>query len=466
MSRLALLLSCLGGIGAAAACWGEDDGNPQAQGLDIGQTIHAIHDLVATPPKGDKPWSEDIAYLSGDDPEEQQRAIGHLIMFGPPVLPDLAVLGRDRDPLLRLRVVEVAAGVGGAAAAPLLLALSHDQDLRIQENATLGLGRCAGPGVFERLVELHVALEAELRRDAAIAMGGLGDIRALAILSTLSLEPDDLVKNAESDTMLRLAGQEAAVMPLAALISQTSDVQRTILIQASMALADPRLCPVLVASLSDQQPLTVRFIAAQSLATNGDSRAWQVLCAMAAEDPHESLREQASTTMRSLTGFPGSGEGWQVWWQNNAALAARLGPRDELFASLHDSSLPVPRARLAQFPIEDLSPLLDAVLGGGAPWWPARAWQVILADQPGRWTRLMLDRLLATGDSNARLALIILIDQLGGPDCRAALAAITTDIDTRCAREEKSADDGKAVPDRDAERTALRVAWQRHPPAP
>jgi hypothetical protein len=184
---------------------------------------------------------------------------------------------------------------------------------------------------------------------------------------------------------------------------------------------------------------------------------------MAAEDPHDSLRMQASTTMRSLTGYPGSGEGWTVWWQNNAALAARLMPRDELFATLHDSNLPVPRARLAQFPIAELAPLLDAVQGGGAPWWPARAWQVILADQPGRWTKLMLGQYLATGDATIRLSLIILIDQLGGPDCRAALTAMKTDLDARCAKEEQSADDGKAVPDRGAERTALHVAWQRHP---
>jgi HEAT repeat protein len=453
---LGLLLS----LSLAAAA--QDDGGPSAQGLDLGQTVHTIHDLVSPGVHGEHPWSEDIANLSGDDPREQNRAIARLIERGAVVIPDLTVLSKDHDPLLRSRVVQVVAGIGGAQAAPLLLALSQDEDWRVQENATLGLGRCQGPGVFERLCQQHVSPQADIRRNAALAMGALGDIRALDVLSHLEQETDDLVKRDESDTLLRVASQEAAIPEVGHLIATTSGVQRDTLLIACAQLCDPRLCPSLVAALAASSPLTTRFLAAQALATNGDSRAWQALCQTAADDPADSLRENASGAMRSLTGLPGSGQGWTVWWRDHAALVPRLQSRDILVAALHDESTPISRAQLMAFSVDELSPLLDGALGAGAPWWPARAWAAIRADEPERWTMALEARVLASNDTLTRLSLVLFIDQLGGRRCLEALQRIQKDHSERVARDNAASAQGKAAPDRGAEQVALTVALARH----
>src|SRR4051812_40513004 len=124
MLRAAPLLLLLS---AAVAAKAEDQG-PHAEGVDVIHAAKTVKDWVAPAAHGDKPWSDDLAALSGDDAASQRRAVASLIRRGPAVLADLAVLGKDRDWLLRSRVVEVATGIGGAEAAPLLLDLTRDRE--------------------------------------------------------------------------------------------------------------------------------------------------------------------------------------------------------------------------------------------------------------------------------------------------------------------------------------------------
>jgi HEAT repeat protein len=456
MLRPAVLLTL---VSIAAA---EDQG-PHAEGLDVVQAAKAVKEWVAPASHGDKPWSDDLAALSGEDQARQRRAIANLIRRGPVVLPDLSVLAKDRDWLLRSRVVEVAEGIGGAEPAPLLLQLTRDPEVRVREAATLGLGRCSGDGVFDRLAEQLAAPEPDVRVAAARAMGATGDVRALAPLAKLDTETDDLAKRAMHDALGTVARRIEAVPELARLLGSTTGKQRDALVESTLALADPRLCPPLVALLALGTPPYTQWLALRALASNGDSRAWQTLCHIAAEAPEGDLRTAASNAMRALAGKDGTGEVWALWWRDHSAEAPRAMERDALIADLHDPQRAMSREELGRFSIEELSPLLEGALGAGASWWPARAFSALRADDPRRWDAALVKQANETPDSMRRLALITFVDELGGPDCVASLRAIDKALRARVDAEEAQARDGHFLaPDHGPELLALKVALERH----
>ncbi len=443
-----------------------EDQAPHAEGVDVIKAAGAVKDWVAPPSHGDKPWSDDIAALTGSDSRAQRSAISNLIRRGVVVLPDLTVLAKDRDWLLRSRVVEVAGGIGGADSAPLLLSLSRDGEARVREAAVLGLGRCTGPGVFERLVECLGAAEAEIRAAAAKALGSLGDVRALGPLAKLEDDGDDLAKRAMTDSLGMVTRRPEAVPELARLLAATRGAQRNTLLDASATLQDPRLCPALV-SLVELAPAKSQawtsWLAIKALGANGDSRAWQVLCRVAAEAPQPELRDAAAASLHALTGKAGAGQAWTLWWRDHAAEAPRMMERDAMLADLHDPAHPIDAAQLERFSVTELAPVLDGALGLGAPWWPARAFRILESDDHARWNAELAARARATIDVTERLALIIFIDQLGGGGSEETLRAIAKDLDARMAVELASAKEGNRVPpDHGPELLALKVALERH----
>lgn len=456
---LGLAVLATGPIAAGAGA--DDQPGAPAQGLDIGQTAQTVRGWVA-PPAPQQPWSRAISELTSDDEGLQHRAEAELIRHGAEVLPDLTILADDHDPLLRMRVVTVASGIGGEAPVPLLLRLGRDPDGRVRTASVLGLGRCRGPGVFERLRDALQAVDADERDAGAQSLGALGDVRALALLARMTQESDDLARRDEQAALAQVAAQPAAVPVLAELIGGTDGVMRDTLILASASLNDPRLCPALLAVASGSAPAPTRFLAIRALAHDGDSRAWQNLCRIAAEAGEPQLRSAAADTLTALTGAPGMGQGWTVWWRDHAAEAARLAARDRLLASLHDPNAPIPAAELARWSVDDLSPLLEGALGNGAAWWPARAWAAIRADDPARWSDALTQRLVALPEPTPRLALLILVDQLGGPRCVDNLHRIAADLARRERAEAVLARAKQLVPDRGPERAALAIAGERH----
>ncbi len=449
----ALLLPALSGADAG-------DGPLPAQGMDVGQASRRIRDLV-DPQHADKPWAEAIADLSSNEPSAQRSGIAALIRTGPPVLGDLGVLARDQDPLLRIRVIEVAGGIGGTPPAPLMLSLSRDPERHVRQEAVLGLGLCRGPGVYERLAEALGAPAPEERDAAARAMGALADIRALSPLSHLDQEVDDLARRDEGEALQRIASQARAIPDLCQLLLTTRGQAGDALVRACAELGDPRLCPALVeVAASATSPLS-RWLALQALAHDGDSRAWSMLCRTAADAVQPELREAAAASMRALTGSPGEGQAWTVWWQDHAQAAPRQNAIDAFLAELHDPQAPIQPGRLQEYTVQELAPLIDGALGAGAAWWPARAFAAMHADEPRRWSSALTRRELATTEPTLRLALTILIDQLGGPSCLENLRQVQADLQRRTAAESALAQQGHLVPDRGPELLALRVAFER-----
>lgn len=404
-----------------------------------------------------RPWEPHVAALTDHRPAVHEPAIASLTGFGEAALADVATLASDADWRVRGRVVAVAAGIGGRAGTEVVLAASADGDARVRELAALGLGRLPQPGAYERLTALLADRVEGVRVAAARGLGDLGDARALTTLAEFGREPAEAVRRARLAALEGLASRPAAVPALAEALAGGRGDALVRLIAASAALGDPRLSPAL-ASLLSSRDRDAAELAARSLAANGDSRALEALCAVAAGTGRSRLGQAAAETLRGLTGHgAGAGPAWSLWWRDHAAEVAARARRDAFLAELHDPTRPVARAELAAFSVEELMPLVDGVLGEGAWWWPRRAFAVLAADDPARWTAPLIARAQAAEDPDVRLALTILVDQLGDPAAADGLASLLAQAEARA----DAARSGGAAPRNEPELIALRAALAR-----
>lgn len=435
---------------------------PPPKGVDV---VEAAKHLTGVPPpagtdvgKG-KPWEDAIAGLTNPDAEVFRRAQATLIRHGAAVVPDLAVLAKDAEWMVRYRVVMVASAIPGEDSTRLVLALSRDRDQRVREVATLGLGQCRGAGIFERLQELLGEADPGIRQAAVRSLGRGGDVRAIALLCGYVREQDDLVARDQRAALEMAVLHPQATRELARLIAERQGAEQLALIEASGGVGDPRLCPTLVRLLGAADPL-VAARSARALAANGDSRAVGPLCQAASAGATPELRNDAASALKQLTGYAAAGQAWELWWRDHAGEIGALVDRDRFLAELYDPARPVTRVELAAFTPDQLMPLIDGALGFGPPWWPARAYAVLAQDDPARWTQPLLRRIAETEVARHRLPLIILLDQLGDPKAEPGLRRLLE------AKESKPEDLEKpqAVPQHEAsaaERVALRIALER-----
>ncbi len=464
--RLPVLL-----LTVSLSCLAEDIPRIES-GVDVIKTGQALIDAFR--PDRDiasKPWAGDLAALSNPTSDIAQRGIRSLIQRGQVVLPDLEVLAHDIDPLVRSRVAEVVMGIGGTAAAPLALLQSQDQEPRVRELAALGLGRCQGDAVRPRLVAMLDEKHSQVRTAAAAALGLTGDGAAIGALLRADTEPDSLAQRAMNDSLVRLVARPEAVPVVVALLAQESGGRRDGLLTALLTVADPRLCPALLpllrpamgipaaptgGQLKGQPQAWTTWLVIRALATNGDSRAWEPLCSIAADAPNAELRETAAATMRALTGWQtGAGKTWQVWWTDHDAEAAARIPLDTFLAELRDPNAPITRADLAAFSPAQLMPLVDASLGR-AGWWPARALQALRADDPARWGQPLMARYSASSNALERIGLVLIVATISGPTAPDTLAAMRAHLETLATTEIAKAEEaGRVPPDYGAERAAF-----------
>lgn len=464
----AALLACLAPLAAEEP--------PAERGVDVLPAVKKAYAWATRKPDPAKPWADDLAGLTDHAPDVHALAIRNLIVHGPRTLPDLEVIAGDLDWRIRARVLQVAAGIGGSQAAPLALRLSRDPDPKVREAATLALGRCAGPGVRERLEELLAASEAGVREKAAQGLGALGDARAMAALCAHPGDGDDLARREMEQALARLAASPDGVAEAVRLFSAgaVAGERRDALIAAVSGVGDPRLCPALAAIAADPGPGATAwtvFAALGALDENGDSRAWEVLARCAADHPQAEMRQAAATSLAALTGFnAGPGKAWLVWWADHRAEAAARARSDAALAAWHDPAAPVAAGDLAAFTVDELRPLLDAALMRRidrlAPWWPERAWRLIAADDPGRWAEALAAEAVAlpTVQVRDRLALMIMLERLGTAAVP-ALRRVEADLARRSAEEAAAAKQTSGTPaDHTAERQLLRLALDRLDP--
>jgi HEAT repeat protein len=411
-------LSLLLVVGAVIApLLGEDA--IKSEGMDVIKAGKALKEALSShDPRSarGKPWAEDIAHLTHPAVEIHTAAMASLMRRGEPVVPDLIVLAGDPDWELRSRVVAVLATIGGDHASATVIKLCDDPEPRVAEVAILGLGQCKGPGTFERLVLASSANDPNRRQMAAKGFALHGDPRALRVLVNYPFERDDLVKRDMRENLARVANQARAIPVIIELCGELSGPRRLALLEATAGLGDPRLCPALTALLRDKKDVAALALTARVLSVNGDSRCVQSLCELAASGPTNEIREYAANTLRVLTGYSAApGTAWTLWWRDNSAIIEQLIPRDTFLAALYDPERQATREELQQFPVEQLSHLLEGVLGRGAPWWGARAYAALRQDNAARWTGLLHARITQEFDAQDRVRLIMILDELGDP---------------------------------------------------
>ena len=459
----------------ALAASAED--RPEPQGVDMVPLIKQGVELLKPKPPADKPWAYDLADLTDHNPVVHGRAIRNLITHGRAVLPEVTIIAGDSDWRIRARVAQVAAGIGGTDGAPLLIKLSQDPDLLVRESATLGLGQCRGEGVYERLAVLLVTRETTLREKAAMSLGSLGDLRAIGPLALQRTVKDDLVRREMARSLNLLVQNPTGVAAAIIELNRLDGDARDALIEAIAPVGDRRLVPPLVRIAEDPQRRAdgsrvaasawTQTTAVRALGICGDRRAWKVLSTLAAQHPQAEVKAAAAVSLRSITGYGANpGKAWEVWWASQSARVESLQPFDELVAAWHDPAAIPDRAVISSLPIEQLSEILEACLGQPegrmAPWWPALAWRVIVADDAARWVIVLADRAIAVpsgGPAIERLQLIAMIERLGGPTARHEIERIALNLEERVKPEaERAAKTNTIAPDHRAEWKAIELA--------
>lgn len=370
------------------------------------------------------PWLPAIAALTDNRPQVHGPALEALIGHGPEVLADVGSLATDADWQVRARVVTVAAGVGGGNAVTLLVRLAADTDDRVREVAAAGLGRTPGEGVFDALHRLLYDRNLRVRLAAADGLGVLGNPQGLSALARLSDQEPAVLRTRRLEALRRLTNRPDTIPALAEQLVATDGVERRNLLEAAMVIADPRLVPALVQVLESGDDVQAAH-AALALAASGDGRCLEALCTLASDTRRIQPARVAADTLSKLTGVRATaGATWALWWRENAEAVRALQARDAFLAELHDPNRSATRQELAAFTPEMLMPLVDGLLGDGAWWWRRHAGQILLVDDPARWTPVLLQRIRISPPGEERLALIILLDQYGDPGARDGLRAL------------------------------------------
>ena len=242
-STLLLIIACSSALAL-------DDQPHIEQGIDVIGAVQGVRRAL----NASGTWQDDLGALTDPDPQMHQRAVLNLVRAGARVLPDITVLARDADWQIRARCCQVAGGIGGAPATPLLLELTRDRQVRVRELAALGLGRGAGAAAGARLLELLATDDAPVRAAAAEALGAHGDLRALEALARADADPDEIARRARIEALARVALQPAAVPELVRLLGSARDAELRRLIDAAGAVGDTRLSPPLAALLTGAGP--------------------------------------------------------------------------------------------------------------------------------------------------------------------------------------------------------------------
>jgi hypothetical protein len=454
-----------------ACCCLAAEEQPLPQGADVLPLVKKGVDLFTPRPPAGKPWAYDLAELTDHDPAVHSGAIRQLIDHGPEVLPDVTIVAGDTDWRIRARVAQVAAGIGNADGAALVLRLSRDPELRVREVCALGLGQCRGAGVYERLAELSLVHETTLREKAAQALGTLGDLRAIPLLADQQSENDDLVRRERRQALARLVQNPAGIAAALDQLTALGGDRRDALIEAVSTIPDRRLGPALCDIVRNPRQgagsTWTTVLAVRALGVCGDRRAWGLLAACAADHAQPEVEAAAAASLTALTGYTANpGKAWTVWWLAHQGEAAHFAAFDAQVAAWHDPAAVPTREQLAAFALEDLQELVEACLGRPeerlAPWWPSLAWRAIAADDPARWCGTLADRAISAPSGLGaieRIACIAMIERLGGATATRELQRVLADLERRSEAEAEAAKKaGTIAPDHMAERKALALA--------
>lgn len=201
-----------------------------------------------------------------------------------------ALADRNRD--IREAALAALVELGTTALEP-LVAVLHVKKPLVRSGAAVALGRLGDSRAVQSLIELLSDVDPEVRYYAAGALGQIGDARAIQPLIDSFAGSHAHAANRAQEALVEI-GTPAIDSLIVALSSESTAIRAAITLAAIGAPA----VDALVAALNDASPM-VSYGAAKTLGAIGDKRAVGPLTATL-QDPDEFLRRLAAQAIESI----------------------------------------------------------------------------------------------------------------------------------------------------------------------
>lgn len=228
---------------------------------------------------------------------------------------------RSRLPAVRAHAAASLGRTGDRSAVPALIRALGDPEPSVQRQAAKALGFLKDARAVAPLVEALGARDVNLRLNAAYALGEIKDKRATDALLEALADPEWGVRDQAAwalrelrdpavakglvaalehgnadvphiEWLLRHAGGEQVVAPLAALLRDRDAAARARAVHALAGLRAKQAVEPLVAALGDRSP-EVRRLAVEALVQLGDDRAEEPIRALAARETDPAVKAAA-----------------------------------------------------------------------------------------------------------------------------------------------------------------------------
>ena len=195
---------------------------------------------------------------------------------------------------------ELTTAMGRPAVKPLMAAL-NDPDPLVRRQAAEALGKIGDPRAIEPLIAIMSDPDPLIRRQAIQALRRINDPIAANTLIKILVDKDEqpYVRATAAEALGKLR-QASAVDSLISVLQDEQWVVRSRAVQALGRIKDSRAVDPLIGALNDRDA-TVRRYAAHALGNLKDARAIEPLKA-ALEDGNSGVRRNAAQALKKITG--------------------------------------------------------------------------------------------------------------------------------------------------------------------
>jgi len=238
-----------------------------------------------------------IRCVKEGDADTRDTAIEALVKLGKPAVEPLIACLKDEDPFVRQRAAHTLAKLGWSPAndaqRAAVLWAKGDWDALVK----------MGKPAVEPLLELLEHADPQLRSDAGLALGQLGDPRAVGpLVSRLRDDFVECLRVYAAEALVKLG--KPAVQPLIGCLRDNDHTVRARAAQTLGKLGDAGAVEPLIACLGDGVD-KVREAAAEALGDLGDPRAIEPLT-RCLKDEEWAVRQSAALALDKLRKEPGN----------------------------------------------------------------------------------------------------------------------------------------------------------------
>ena len=256
-----------------------------------------IEDLVYAGPIAIQPLVD--ALVNFDNQHIREGVAEVLAGMGGAAVDPLIGLLEASDPYVRERSAWALRQIGDARAGLPLIDLLEDPDAKVRQEAIMGVGELRVSQAVPSLIELIGLGGLEIRRDAISSLGAIRDRRAISALEALLTDRDSLIRKLAVQAMGEIVSENPEdIEPLLRALRSGDAIVRMEAASALQALRSQEAVGTLLELLNDTSK-GVRTAAVRALGAMGDVRAESAL-AEKLEDPDWQVRQRAALSLGEL----------------------------------------------------------------------------------------------------------------------------------------------------------------------